>query len=274
MTLVRTAPPAQRTASGGTLSGPGAVVLVRLTGIAAILLLWYLLGVFGVLHTSSIPTLGSTLTALGGAAVHAPFWLAVWHTIEGWAIGLVIGSVAGVLLGSLLALSRVAERSCTVVVEFFKTVPVVAVLPLAVLVLGTTLKMKILLVAFGVTWPLLVQTMYGVKALDPVIRDTATVIGVGRLRRFFGVVMPSAAPYIATGLRVAAAGALILTIVTELIVGGAGLGVEITTAAISGTEAIPTMYAYILAAGALGIAVTLLFSAAERRLLRWHEAYR
>jgi ABC-type nitrate/sulfonate/bicarbonate transport system permease component len=73
--------------------------------------------------------------------------------------------------------------------------------------------------------------MYGVKALDPVIRDTATVIGVGRLRRFFGVVMPSAAPYIATGLRVAAA-------------------------------------------GALGIAVTLLFSAAERRLLRWHEAYR
>jgi ABC-type nitrate/sulfonate/bicarbonate transport system permease component len=123
-------------------------------------------------------------------------------------------------------------------------------------------------------WPLLVQTMYGVRAMDPVIRDTATAMGVGRVRRFFGVVLPSAAPFIATGLRVAAAGALILTIVVELVAGGAGIGVEIATAAISGLPALPTMYARIIVAGILGFLVATLLTRAERRLLRWHEAYR
>jgi ABC-type nitrate/sulfonate/bicarbonate transport system permease component len=134
--------------------------------------------------------------------------------------------------------------------------------------------MKVSLVAFGVLWPLLVQTMYGVKAMDPVIRDTATAMGIGPVRRFFGVVLPSAAPFIATGLRVAAAGALILTIVVELIAGGSGLGVLISTAAISGVQALPAMYARIIVAGILGFAVAELLTRLERRLLRWHEAYR
>jgi ABC-type nitrate/sulfonate/bicarbonate transport system permease component len=249
-----------------------AVNLIRLVGIAALLLIWYVLGVLDQLH--GIPTVAQVARAWGGALHASRYWSAIGHTAEGWAIGLAIGATAGLLIGSLLASSLWAERSCVVVVEFFKTVPVVAVLPLAILVLGTTIKMKIILVAFGVTWPLLVQTMYGVKSLDPVIRDTATAMGVGRLRMFFRVVIPSAMPYVATGLRVASAGALILTVIIELTVGGHGIGVEITTAAISGNTAIPLMWAYILTAGVFGILVTLSFSFVERRLLRWHEAYR
>ncbi|MDX6317557.1 MAG: hypothetical protein QOD35_957, partial [Nocardioidaceae bacterium] len=137
-----------------------------------------------------------------------------------------------------------------------------------------TLLMKVVLVSFAVTWPLLVQTSYGVKSMDPVIRDTARSLRMGRYRRFFTVVLPSAAPFIATGMRVAAASALTITIVTELIAGGSGLGVRISNAAISGVTALPTMYGLIIAAGLLGVAVALLFTAAEKRLLRWHEAYR
>jgi ABC-type nitrate/sulfonate/bicarbonate transport system permease component len=136
------------------------------------------------------------------------------------------------------------------------------------------MTMKVSLVAFGVTWPLLVQTLYGVRSMDPVIRDTATAMGVGPVRRFFIVVLPTAAPYIATGLRVAAAGALILTVVTELIAGGTGLGVLISTAAISGVQALPTMYARIIVAGILGFLLASVLTRVERRALRWHEAYR
>ena len=247
---------------------------VAVAGVAGFLLLWLVLGLTGVLDPSAIPGLADTVVALGHELVSGTFWAALGATLTGWGLGLLIGAAAGLLLGTLIGLSTVLQISTAVVVEFLKTVPIIAILPLAILVLGTTLTMKVALVAFGVMWPLLVQTMYGVKAMDPVIRDTATAMGVGPVRRFFGVVLPSASPYIATGLRVAAAGALILTVVVELIAGGSGIGVEISKAAISGVTALPAMYARIIVAGILGFLVATGLTRLERRLLRWHEAYR
>ena len=262
----------RRTGRQGLQSGLG--LGAKVVGVVALLLIWYVLSASGVLDPSSVPGPDVTFRALGNEFVEPTFWDAVGQTVLAWALGLVLGSSIGLLLGSLLALSRFAERSTAGVVEFFKTVPVIAVLPLAILVMGTTLFMKVALVSFAVAWPLLVQTSYGVKSMDPVIRDTAAAMGIGPIRRFFVVVLPSAAPFIATGLRVAAASALTITIVTELISGGSGLGVQISTAAISGISALPTMYARIIAAGLLGVTVALVFTAAERRVLRWHEAYR
>jgi ABC-type nitrate/sulfonate/bicarbonate transport system permease component len=248
--------------------------VAALSGIAAVLLAWLVLGSTGVIDPSSISGLPQTARALAGELGKADFWSAIGDTVLGWAMGLVLGTVAGLLLGAAIGLNRRVYQSTAVVIEFLKTVPIIAILPLAILVLGTTLQMKVLLVAFGVMWPLTVQTMYGVRSVDPVVRDTAMALRMGPLHRFRAVVLPSAAPYIATGMRVAAAGALILTIVTELIAGGSGIGVEITTAASSGARAIPVMYARIVAAGVLGVLVAVAFTAIERRLLRWHEAYR
>jgi ABC-type nitrate/sulfonate/bicarbonate transport system permease component len=248
--------------------------VAALSGIAAVLLAWLVLGSTGVIDPSSIAGLPQTARALAGELGKADFWSAIGDTVLGWAMGLVLGTVAGLLLGAAIGLNRRVYQSTAVVIEFLKTVPIIAILPLAILVLGTTLQMKVLLVAFGVMWPLTVQTMYGVRSVDPVVRDTAMALRMGPLHRFRAVVLPSAAPYIATGMRVAAAGALILTIVTELIAGGSGIGVEITTAASSGARAIPVMYARIVAAGVLGVLVAVAFTAVERRLLRWHEAYR
>ena len=247
---------------------------LSLSGVVAALALWLVLGATRVLDPSSIPGLPATVRALGHELVSGPFWSALGATLEGWGLGLLIGAVAGLVLGTLIGLSTVLQTSTAVVVEFLKTVPIIAILPLAILVLGNSLTMKVTLVAFGVLWPLLVQTMYGVKAMDPVIRDTATAMGMGPIRRFFIVVLPSAAPYIATGVRVAASGALILTVVVELIAGGSGLGVEIAKAQLSGAPALPAMYARIIVAGLLGFLMAALLTRAERRLLRWHEAYR
>jgi ABC-type nitrate/sulfonate/bicarbonate transport system permease component len=247
---------------------------VKVAGVVALLLVWYVLSATEVLDPGSVPGPGPTFSALGRELGRSAFWDAVGSTVLAWALGLVVGTLVGLLLGTVVGLSRFFDRSTAGVVEFFKTVPVIAILPLAILVLGTTLTMKVTLVSFAVAWPLLVQTSYGVKSMDPVIRDTARALRMGRYRRFLTVVLPSAAPFIATGLRVAAASALTITIVTELIAGGSGLGVQISNAAISGATALPTMYGLIIAAGLLGVTVALVFTAAERRLLRWHEAYR
>src|ERR1700712_222099 len=122
---------------------------LRVTGLAAIVLLWLGLSLDGKLGNSTIPTLGAVSSEFWHGLSESVFWGAVWHTIEGWAVGLAIGAGIGLIVGTLLATNIWLERSGTVVVEFFKTVPVVAVLPIAVLVMGTTLRMKIVVVAFG-----------------------------------------------------------------------------------------------------------------------------
>jgi ABC-type nitrate/sulfonate/bicarbonate transport system permease component len=216
----------------------------------------------------------STVRALADQLGSAQMWAAVRDTLLAWAIGLLIGGVGAIAAGSLLGLNRFAYRSAIPVIEFFKTIPVIAILPIALLLFGATLKMKYVLVAFGVFWPLTIQVIYGVRAVDPTVADTATALGVRGVRRFFVVILPSAAPFIATGLRISAAVALILDVVAELIGGGSGVGLRILNAQNSGPTAYPVMYAYILVAGLLGVVLGGAFALGERRILHWHESQR
>ena len=106
------------------------------------------------------------------------------------------------------------------------------------------------------------------------MRDTTTVLQVRGLRKFLTVTLPSAAPFIATGLRVAVAVALIVDIIAELIGGGTGVGERILVAENAGPSAYPVMYAYIVVAGVLGVLLAGAFTVAERYVLHWHESQR
>ncbi len=153
-----------------------------------------------------------------------------------------------------IGLNRFAFRSTILVIEFMKTIPVIAILPLLLLQYGGSLKMEYLLVAFGVFWPLVIQVVYGVRSIDPVARDTAEALRVTGPRRLWLIVLPAATPFIATGLRIAGAVALIIAIIAELIGGASGLGRDILLAQNSGTSALPLVYALVVITGALGIA--------------------
>jgi ABC-type nitrate/sulfonate/bicarbonate transport system permease component len=246
----------------------------RLAVLAGALALWQGLTAAGLVPADLFPSMAATLTALGHQLTGAALWLAVRDTLVAWVLGMLLGGGCAILAGTLLGLSRFAYRSAIPVIEFFKTIPVIAILPLALLVFGATLTMKFALIAFGVFWPLAIQVSYGVRAIERTTLDTATALQLRGLRRFFVVILPSAAPYIATGLRVSAAVALILDVVAELIGGGSGVGLQILTAENSGPTAYPVMYAYILVAGLLGAALAGGFTLAERRLLHWHETQR
>lgn len=254
--------------------GPAGRQAARLAVLAGALVLWQGLSAAGMIPGDLFPSMTSTLAALGHQLASATLWLAVRDTLLGWALGLLLGGGAAIVAGTLLGLSRFAYRSVIPVIEFFKTIPVIAILPLALLLFGATLTMKYVLIAFGVFWPLAVQVIYGVRAIETTTLDTATTLQVRGLRRFFVVILPSAAPFIATGLRVSAAVALILGVVAELIGGSSGVGLQILTAENSGPSAYPVMYAYILVAGLLGVLLAGSFALAERRLLHWHESQR
>lgn len=241
-------------------------------GVALALGLWQLLTVTRVLDPTAVPTMTVTLARLGRSIDTGSLWAAVGQTLEGMGIGFGLGSAAGILLGAILGASEFAYRSSFVVIEFFKTIPVIALLPLAVLLFGTRLEMKVLIVVFGVFFPTVIQTIYGVRSVDPVIRDTAIAFGLTRRRRFVTVTIPSAAPYLATGLRLGATAALLLDVVAELVAGANGLGLQILRGESGG--AISYSYALILLTGGIGVVIVIGLTAIERRVLAWHELYR
>ena len=247
---------------------------LRLAVLAAALGLWQGLSAAGIIPGDEFPSMSQTVTALWDLITQSTLWSAIGETLEGWALGLVIGAAAALLIGTLIGLNGFAYRSVIGVIEFFKAIPVIAILPIALVLWGATLTMKYALVSFAVFWPLVIQVCYGVRSLDPVARDTASVLRVRGPRKFAVVTLPSAAPFIATGLRVAVAVALIVDIIAELIGGGSGIGERILIAENAGPAAYPDMYAYIIAAGVLGVLLAGAFTVAERYALHWHESQR
>jgi ABC-type nitrate/sulfonate/bicarbonate transport system permease component len=247
-------------------------VLAPIAAVALLLVLWELVVQAGLVSETSIPpasgALGELVTQLGESA----FWSAVGSTLEGWALGLGIAVALGIPLGLLIGSSRWTYRALRAPIEFLRPIPSVALIPLAVLIYGQGLESKVFLAAFASFWPMLIQTIYGVQDVDPVATDTARSFGLGRLERMWRITVPSAVPYIATGIRISSAVALILAVTAELVIGAAGLGREINVARSGGN--LDVMYALIVATGLLGWLLNLTTTAGERRVLHWHPSQR
>ena len=258
--------------SGSGSAGRRTDWVIRLAGIAAVLVVLEISSRTGVLPRESFPPVSEIYGSFLGLLPESGLWIEVGRTMRGWAVGLLLAAVLAVPLGMLLGASASAFQMSRLVVEFLRPVPSVALIPLAVLVFGVGQDMKVFLIAFACFWPILFQSIYGVQDVDPVARDTARSYGLPPLARFTRVTLPSAAPYIATGLRISSAIALILALTAELVVGAPGLGRAIAVSQISG--AITQMYALILATGLLGWLLNTVFLAVERRLLRWHPSHR
>ena len=172
----------------------------------------------------------------------------------------------------MIGSSALLYRASRGLIEFLRPIPSVALIPLAILIYGTGLQSKVFLAAFASFWQLLVATLYGVQDVDPVATDTARSFGFSRRQRLLRVTLPSAVPYIATGLRIASAVSLILTVTAELVIGAAGLGRAINVARSGGNEEL--MYALIISTGILGVLLNTIFVWGERRVLHWHPSQR
>ena len=245
---------------------------VVVLSIAAALVFWEAISRTGVISEKDLPAMSTTFRELWSLMQTGSFWLAFGQTVRGWALGLAVATVLAVPIGILLGSSEFAASAFRVPIEFLRPIPSAALIPLLFLTLGTTLKSEVFLASFGAFWPLLVQTMYGVRDVDPIAMDTVRSFGVGRLERLYRVTLPSAVPYIATGLRISSTVSLILAFTAELFMGLPGLGQKVNFAQAYGLDT--QLYAYALATGFLGVAIHLARTALERRALRWHPSQR
>lgn len=261
---------------------------IPVLSVALLLGIWELISRTNAVPQSELPAMTTTLSKLwqivstnttpetvANGSNTVSFWGSFAMLLRGWALSLLIAAVLAIPIGMLLGSSDWLARAFRVPIEFLRPIPSIALIPLLFLLpsFGVGLKSEVFLGAFGAFWPLLVQVMYGVHDVDPIAVDTARSFGVGRLERAYRITLPSALPYVLTGIRLAANVALILAFTAELVgLGSPGLGAKANAA--QAALASPLVYAIAVVAGLLGLAIHFLLVGTERSLLRWHPSQR
>ncbi|MFH0177629.1 ABC transporter permease [Streptomyces cacaoi] len=250
----------------------GANLALGTAGLAAFLALGEAVPRLGLVKEAYFPPTSRIAGALGDELADSAFWTALGETLTGWALGLAIAVGAGIVVGVIVSVVPHLREATASTIEFLRPIPSVALIPLAVLLYGTELRSVLLLVVYASFWQILIQVLYGVQDVDPVAEETARSYGLGTWARVRHVLWPTALPYVMTGVRLAAAVALILVITAELVIGAPGLGARIAVAQTS--QAVPEMYALIVVTGVLGLLINVGARTVERRALAWHQSVR
>ncbi|MGW0610888.1 ABC transporter permease [Streptomyces sp. NPDC002788] len=188
------------------------------------------------------------------------------------AAGYTAAGVAGVVLGTLIGAYRRVRALCEPVLEFLRAVPPPVLVPVIMLFAGIGDTMKIAVIASGCVWPVLLNTVEGVRAVDPVLSETARCYGITGAARLRDVVLRSASPQMFAGLRQALSIGIILMVISEMFAAGNGLGFTIVQ--FQRGFAIPDMWTGILLLGLLGFLLSVLFRLLERRVLGWYHGLR
>jgi ABC-type nitrate/sulfonate/bicarbonate transport system permease component len=270
---LRPAPPATAPAASAarvraTLPTPVTQALV----LVGLVVVWQLVDAVGVVSAQALSGPVEVTRALAGLLSSSAVWTEIGQTLTGWSIGLGVATAVAVPLGMLLGASSPAYRSSRFVIDFLRTIPALGIIPLASLLYGSTRSTELLIVIPACLWPLLLQTIYGVRDVDPVALESARSFRLGRRRTLTRVVLPSATPFIATGLRIAAVIGMLLAISVELLVRVPGVGNGLARA--QGNAATDDVYAYTVIAGLMGLVVVLVFARVERTLIHWHPSQR
>lgn len=255
------------TARTGARSAAGRLALQRLLALVVLLALWYVAVAAGVLP-SFTPTPSAVAAAIGAAVVNPGFWAALGQTVLAAGIGWLISCVLGVVIGLLVGTVRWLDRSTSLVVEFGRAFPTIALMPVVMLLLGATTTMKITMVVLAAVWPVLVQAILGSRRLDPGIVDTARIFRIPRGLWFRRVLLPASLPFVATGVRISASIAILAAVGVEVLTQVPGLGRLITLA--QEAQRWDLAFAYLFFAGLFGWGIAALLSWGERSLLAWN----
>ena len=238
-----------------------------LAGVVAAVAVWEALRAASVLPAGLAPSVAAIASTTAAELAAGPLATAAAQTAYAWLVGMVVTVAVAVPLGLLVGLSRWADAALGLMFDFLRPIPVVALVPVAIVLLGLGLRMQMCLVGFAAMWPLLFNTRYGVRNVDPLLVDSGRVMGLGRLALVGRVVLPAALPAMFTGLRLSASLALIVTVVTELVAAGTGVGhyIDLHQQVGNAREAL----AGVLVAGVLGYLVNVAMLAADRWAVRW-----
>jgi NitT/TauT family transport system permease protein len=228
------------------------------------------IGRLGLVSREDLPPPSDVLRTLWQMLTEEGFTSDVLITTGNWLVGLAVAIVIGVPAGLLLGSVPILNEASQLAIDFLRPIPSVALIPLAILVFGTGTDMRVFVMVFASIWPILFNTIYGLKDVDPLAKETARSFGAGPVRVALTVSLPSAAPFVLTGIRLGATIALILEITAELLGGGGAGGIgKVINVATSGFGQMDVVLAAALVAGVIGVVANGLLELASRRGFAW-----
>ncbi|WP_030615391.1 ABC transporter permease [Streptomyces fulvoviolaceus] len=192
----------------------------------------------------------------------------MWRLTAGFTLAAVVGVAVGTVIGSY----RRVRAVCEPVLEFLRAVPPPVLVPVIMLFAGIGDTMKVAVIASGCVWPILLNTVEGVRAVDSVMAETARSYGITGAARLKNVVLRSASPQIFAGLRQALSIGIILMVISEMFAASNGIG--FTVVQFQRSFAVPDMWTGILVLGLLGFLLSVVFQLVERRVLAWYHGLR
>jgi len=192
----------------------------------------------------------------------------VTNLIAGIVLSIVLGIVVGLLIGSFRWLRQLTEP----VMEFFRAIPPPVLIPVFMLLIGIGDDMKIAVIVLGAVWPILLNTVEGVRSMDEVLSDTSHTYRIAGAARIRYLILPSAMPQIMAGIRQSLSIALILMVISEMFASSSGLGHTIIQ--FQRSFAIPEMWSGIVVLGLIGVILSFIFQLVERNVLKWYHGQR
>lgn len=221
----------------------------------------------GWLDAALLPPFSAVLQSLAGIVRGGAFAAPLLRTVALMAAGFALAATLGIALGLWMGRSEAAFRMFEPLVELLRPIPKPALVPPLFLFLGIGLGSMLFIVVLAAFFPVLINTIQGVRGIDPVLVGTARTLRLSRCATLLRIVLPAALPMVMTGLRVSLGLALTLVVVAEMMAGENGVGFLVLD--MQRAFQIRQMYAWLLVLAALGVALNTLFEWCDRRLLPW-----
>jgi NitT/TauT family transport system permease protein len=238
-------------------------ILLGAAGVAGLVAVVEVVSRAGLVDATALPPASTVLREAGKLAVDGEFLADVGATLTAW--------FGGLALAVLVAVPSTGTAS-RALVEMLRPIPSVALIPLAIILFADPTQMKMSLIFYACLWPILINTLYALRDVDPVAKESLRSFGFGTLSVLWRVSLPSASPFIATGIRIAASVALVVVISTELLAGGInGVGIYLGDTQ-SGGGRTDLLLAGACWAGVLGLLANTALFGLERIAFRWNTA--
>ncbi|MBW4094285.1 MAG: ABC transporter permease [Acidobacteria bacterium] len=232
-----------------------------------ILLLWWWVATSGE-PNFFVPTPAKLAETFVNTWISERLFTDVLPSVTRLALGVLAAIVLGIALGLAVGLNRTLRALTEPVFEFFRALPPPVLVPVLMLLVGINDGMKIAVIISGCIWPVLLNTIEGVRSIDPVQNETSRSYGISGFNQIRYQILPAATPTIMAGVRQCLSIGLILMVISEMFASSSGLGFSIVQ--FQRSFAVPEMWSGIVVLGLIGVALSFIFQWCERRVLRWY----
>lgn len=236
---------------------------------AAVILLWQELSTAGILNRSILPPPSAVVDCFVRLYQKGTLWEHIGSSCLRVGKGFLVASVLGVVLGILIALSKTLDKMLTVLIGVLRPIPAIAMIPFLILCFGIGEFSKIAVIFIGAFWPVLLNTMQGIRGTDKKLLEVGQVFGKSRLSIILEIILPSAIPAIFTGLRLGISSAWICVVAAEMIAASSGLGYLVSYGRQMSQPDI--LLVGIVSIGVIGLLIEIVFLKLQDVVVYWNK---